>query len=181
MILNTILNKNIYRLISFLEIVLGLILLILKINDICSLIKSINNIPKEFQMLISFVPIECGDILLGSILLLAGISYWINKKIFWALSLVSLVLFLLKFILFLVYDLSLIPIIVFILAVCCFLLLVKIGIKIKLLKVEHIESTIINSRTKILTGVISFICCFIYWDINYGFIYHHILIPAIYY
>lgn len=153
------LQKNAIKLLSVIELILGLGLLTEKIFYIYSFKKKINSLPEGLKEIICFSSMEYGDILLWLVLLLTGLSYWINKKIYWIFTKVFLVLILLKVCLpycFMSYDR------ISILVPPLFLLLLFVFIEVKLFKIKQIETVFIDYKTKISGIVVNIICSVLY-------------------
>jgi len=164
-------GKDIIEIIPFLEICIGLLLLMLKIRSIYVYNEFLYSIPEGLKELIDYELMRYGDVLLWSVSIFAGCSYWVNKKVYWIFSSVFLCILFVKVGLSLwFYDIRFIPIVVYILSIYIFVFFLMV--QIKLFQIKEIKTTFIGRNVKLLSIIVSFIACFIYWylDVIYPFL-----------
>lgn len=164
-------RKDITEIIPILEISIGFLFLILKIRNIYLYNEFIYSIPEQLKELISYEFMRYGDILLWSVSIITGCLYWVNKKVYWVFSSAFLYMLFLKVGLSLLWfnDIRLIPIIIYIFSICVFILFIMA--QMKLFKIKDIKTILIDNNVKLLSIMVSFILCFIYWylDVIYPF------------
>lgn len=165
------LEKKAIVLIPILEIVIGTALLILKIQNVYNYNEFLNNTPKGLLELVEYEIMRYGVLLLWSITILTGCSYWINKKTYWILTQIILCMALFGIGLSLLWfnDIRLKPIFGCLLFLAIFYFFVKI--EIKLFNIKDIKSIPINFKIKVVGIVSAIITCvtFFYLEIYLPF------------
>lgn len=158
------LKKDKTKLIPYIEIIVGIILLGFEVHDYCTLY-SMNEVDAMYGGIVDFCKYKedtyC-PVFLWTILTTAGISYWINKKLYWILTQVFILLLLLKAIFpfyFIFIELS--SIVLYILPTIYITLF--IAIEAKLFKMKQIASTEISFRTKSVGTIIGLLCYILYF------------------
>lgn len=156
-------KKNRAILIPYIEIIIGTILLSLEVHDYMTLY-SMDEADKLFGGLVDFYKYKestYNQAFLWSILIFTGISYWVNKKLYWILTQTFLLLVLVKVLLpFYAIFIELNPIPFYIFPTLYIVLF--IWIETILFKIKQIESTPVNSQTKLLGIAIGLLCCIVY-------------------
>lgn len=156
-------KKDRVILIPYIEIITGTILLSLEVHDYMTLY-SMDEADKLFDGLVDFYKYKestYNQAFLWSILIFTGISYWVNKKLYWILTQTFLLLVLLKVLLpFYAIFIELNPIPFYIFPTLYIILF--IWIETILCKIKQIESTPINSQTKLLGIATGLLCCIVY-------------------
>ena len=167
---NIFFRKNMFKLISILEISLGLILLIFEIQSIYYRLNILNDLSYGLKQLVSYEPIQFGDLLLGIMILFTGLSYWIDKRIHWIFTQITLSLLLFKvwlpyYIYFGVQN----PITIYIPPILFTLLIIYF--EIRLLNIKSLESIVINNKIKLAGMIVSILCSILYFLLKTEFYY----------
>ncbi len=163
--MQTFFRQNKIKLISLAEIIIGLILLVLEIRDFM-ILPTVQEAEDQYGgpvLLFKYKENTYSQLFLWTMLLLTGISYWINKRIYWVLN-QAFPLFLLFVILESSYLYSfrsgerwtvyIIP---------CLLLLLFIWIEIKIVKQKNIALGGVDRKGNFYGILSGLICCCIYF------------------
>jgi len=155
-------NKPILK--PLMEIAIGLTFLCIEIRDYLTLY-SFAEADQLYGGLVDFVKYKentYSEIFLWSILVLTGIFFWINKKIYWIFTQVFLLLFFFKIGLS-VLAISLLGNVIIAFVIPLLYLFLLVWIEIRFLRIGQIEGIEISTQTKILGGVLGFLCCIGYF------------------
>lgn len=156
----TPLKNSIERILPILEASLGLLFLILKIYETYSYHIDLNNIPEGLKNLLDMELMRYGDILLWSICLVTGCTYWIckSKKTYCVLSVVVICLLILKFGISITLLYHQYPIINFYISMLFALLYI-------IFKIRQISALLKSIKYKIalVCATVSIIACLFYW------------------
>lgn len=152
------------QLIPYIEIIIGIILLSIEVYDYFTLY-SMTEVDAMYGGIVDFYKYKENTYcpaFLWTILTLTGISYWISKKMYWILTQTFIILLLLKAILpFYAIFIELNPIIFYIFPCLYFALFIMV--EMILFRIKRIESTNINTKTKMLGIGVGILCCIVYF------------------
>lgn len=156
-------SKDKTKLIPYTEVIIGIILLSLEVYDYFTLY-SMEEVDAMYGDIVDFYKYKENTFcpaFLWTMLILTGISYWTNKKLYWISTQALILLLLLKAILpFYAIFIELNPIVFYIFPLCYFTLF--IAIEIQLFKINQIESIDISTKTKLSGLGVGILCCIIY-------------------
>lgn len=156
--------KNKTRLIAVIFSIVGAVCLINEIYDFLTLptTKEVDQMYGGLVDLIKYKESTYTNMLFWAIVLGAGLSYWINKKVFWILSLciVSVVMYVSIFYFCQAVTFFSLPVLVLLLfIVFCALL---IFIFVRLLMIKRVEAVSINRSDKIIGVILGFVLAILY-------------------
>lgn len=153
--------SNKFKIISILEIIIGLIFFILELVSVRMAIATRLSLPKEILALVSFEFITSAYVIFWLLLFVAGVSYWFNKKVYWLLSQVFFSMCILV-----IYSELNMAIFERSLFLFCFILL-----DVWILKIKSIDGVCIDVKLKIcgtVLGILTYLSLF-YWFSDYLF------------
>jgi len=161
MISNPQIKKKITQLLPFVEIVVGIIFLCFEIRDYMTLY-SMAEADKLFGGLVDFYKYKestYSQIFFWGTVILTGMSYWMNKKLYWVLTQNTIFTLFAK--LGLPYILIYLAPATFFIVPLIYLALF-IWLQIKLSKINKIETIIIDKQTKTVGIILGILSWFIY-------------------
>jgi hypothetical protein len=163
-----IIRFNITKLIAIIEIVCGVILLVHEIYDFITL-PTTTEIDTKYGGLVDFFKYKENTyslLYLWIVLLFTGTSYWINKKLHWTFTQISLItlFFSVEFMYLMILTSD---VIIFLIILSIFLLFLFIFLEIRLFRHKYLETIEVTNKIKLASILLGIFSYAIYFTIEY--------------